>query len=109
MSEDIITHGIKATSRPEIRKGDFVEMSSGFVGVVADNQTKSKTRMVHVFGYAEETGSVYASDMHKISQAEFENAKTAIYHNLRVAEHGQWSREEMNNQERKSKKLKEMS
>ena len=97
---------------PEIKKGDFVEMkSSGFVGQVADNNKRGKTRMVHTFGMAEETGSVYAEDMMKISEKEFEDAKTAIFKNYDVAHYRQWSEAEIAKQEAKikAKKLGEVS
>lgn len=110
--DDIITHGMKASSRPEIVKGDFVRMNSGFVGQVLDNQKRSKTRMVHVFGVAEESGSVYASDMEKISENEFENEKSKLYKQYDVPHYRQWSTAEMDKQESKARqknKLNEMS
>ena len=109
---DIIEHGLAAKASPEIKKGDHVRMSSGFVGQVLDNRTKSKTRLVHVFGMAEESGSVYASDMKKISEKEFEDEKTNLYRQYNVPHYRQWSETEMQKQEdkiRQRRKLKEMS
>jgi len=109
MPDDIMWKFPKKGS-PEIKKGDFVRMkSSGFVGQVVDNQMKRTTRDVHTFGMAEETGSVYAEDLEKISEKEFEDEKTRIYQQFDVPTYRQWSSEEMAKQEAKKHKLKDVS
>lgn len=109
MPEDLMWKFPKKAA-PEISKGDFVMMkSSGFVGQVVDNNKRGRTRMVHTFGMAEETGSVYAEDMMKISEAEFESAKSTIYNTYQVDKYRQWSDAEMAKQEAKKHKLKDVS
>ena len=94
---------IQKRNLPMLKKGDLVVTDMGFPAVVMDNMTKSKTRMVHVFGMAEETGSAYTAELKKISKKEFERLKTSMFRQFGDA--GQWSAVETANQIKKLKKV----
>jgi hypothetical protein len=94
---------IQKKNIPFLKKGDFVITDMGFPAIVLDNMTKSKTRMIHAFGMAEETGSAYTAELKKISEPEFERLKTDMF--KRFGDAGQWSLAETERQRNKLKKV----
>lgn len=94
---------IQKKNLPLLKKGDFVVTGMGFPAIVLDNMTKSKTRMIHAFGMAEETGSAYTAELEKISEHEFERLKTQMF--MRFGSAGQWSSAETEKQRKKLKKV----
>jgi hypothetical protein len=98
-----IFEAIQKKNLPLLKKGDFVVTDMGFPAIVMDNMTKSKTRMIHAFGMAEETGSAYAAELKKISESEFETLKTQMFRRFGNAE--QWSNAETIRQREKLKRV----
>ena len=102
---NLIGRGLIAIQKgvPLLRKGDYVITPLGFPAIVMDNMTKSKTRMIHAFGMAEDTGSAYAVELKKISEPEFERLKTSMFRQFGSA--GQWSDVETARQREKLRKV----
>jgi hypothetical protein len=80
-----------------IRRGDFVSIDNTFIGIVKDNFVNRTTRMVDVWGIAHEMGSVYASQLKKISKSEFDARKKELYRMVitQYKQEPQWEESEL--------------